>query len=309
MLLKSMEGTRYDTSYSDGKGVAVVNGIGSRIILAGLLLWSTPGFGQSLAQAEELYKHTEFENSIRLLDKHSNDAATNFLLGRDSFMLGDFKAATDYLQKATNQNPHSSEYSDWLGRAYGKRAETSNPLMAPSSASKARQNFERAVQLDPKNSDALSDLFDYYLEAPGFLGGGYDKAQQVAEKISVVDPVEGYFEKAKLAQRRKEFDNAELHLRQALAAAPEKVGALLELAKFLAKQGRTHESDAALAEAQHIEPNSPLVWYTRADILIKEKRNLTEARDLLHKYIQAPITADDPPRDEAARLLKQAGGA
>ena len=39
-------------------------------------------------------------------------------------------------------------------------------------ASKARQNFERAVQLDPQNREALSDLFEYYLEAPGFLGGG-----------------------------------------------------------------------------------------------------------------------------------------
>ena len=287
----------------------MVRGILPSAILAGLLLWSAPGFSQTLQEAEELYKHTDFENSIHLLDKHTGDAATNFLLGRDSFMLGDFKAATDYLQKAANENPRSGEYLDWLGRAYGKRAETSNPLMAPSWASKARQTFEHAVQIDPKNSDALSDLFDYYLEAPGFLGGGYDKAQDVAEKIAVVDPVEGYFEKAKLAQRRKEFDSAEKHLRLAIAAAPEKVGALLELARFLARQGRTHESDVVLAEARHIEPNSPRVWYASADIFIKQKRNLSEARDLLHKYMQAPITVDDPPRDEAARLLKQAGGA
>src|SRR5207302_2669975 len=131
---------------------------------------------------------------------------------------------TDYLQKAAAAEPVSSDYMDWVGRAFGKRAETANPLSAPLLASKARQAFERAVALDPKNSEALSDLFDYYLEAPGFLGGGYDKAYDVAQKISAVDPPEGYFEKARLAQKRQEFPAAEQHLRQAIAVAPHKVG-------------------------------------------------------------------------------------
>ena len=283
-------------------------GIASGVLIAGLFASALPVFSQTLAEAEELYKHADYENSIRLLDRHSTDGATEFLLARDLFMLGDFKAATDYFQKATTASPGNAEYMDWLGRAYGKRAETSNPLMAPSWASKTRQAFEKSVQLDPKNSDALSDLFDNYLSAPRFLGGGYDKAEKVAEQISVVDPVEGYFEQAKLAQHRKEFDNVELHLRQAIAAAPEKVGGLLELARFLAKQGRTHESDQVLEEAQQIQPNSPRVWFTRADILIQEKRNLPEARNLLQKYLHAPITPDDPTRDDAERLLKRASG-
>ena len=102
---------------------------------------------------------------------------------------------------------------DWLGRAYGKRAESSNPLMAPGLASKARDAFEKAVELNPKNLDALSDMFDYYLEAPGFLGGGFDKALAVAERTAKLDPAQAYFEKAKLAQKRKEFQSAEDHLR------------------------------------------------------------------------------------------------
>jgi tetratricopeptide (TPR) repeat protein len=268
-----------------------------------------PVHAQSLASAEELYKRTEYQASIAVLDKHAGDAATSFLLGRNYFMLGDFKQATDYLQKAVAANPRNGEYQDWLGRAWGKRAETSNPLLAPGFASKARQAFEKSVELDPKNADALSDLFDFYLNAPGFLGGGYDKAAAVAKQLAAIDPPEGYFEEAKLAEKRKEFDTAETHLRQAIAATPHKVGGLLELAKFLAKQGRTNESDAALAEAQKIKPDAPQVWYTRADLLIRQKRNLDEARNLLQKYMRANITVDDPPKDDAIRLLKQAGGA
>ena len=131
------------------------------------------------------------------------------------------------------EQPNNAEYFDWLGRAYGRRAETSNPLMAPGLATKARDAFEKAVELDPKNADALSDLFDYYLEAPGFLGGGYDKAMGIAERTAKLDASQAYFEKAKLAQKRKEFQSAEDHLRQAISAAPHQVGHVIALARFL----------------------------------------------------------------------------
>ena len=278
-------------------------------MLVAFLFSALPVSAESLAKAEELYKRTDYDASLALLDKHAGDARTDFLIGRDYFMLGDFKKATEYLQKATQENPNSGEYMDWLGRAYGKRAETSNPLFAPGLAAKARQAFERSVELDPKNSDALSDLFDYYLDAPGFLGGGYDKAVAVADKIAAIDPPEGYFEKAKLAQKRKEYQAAEDHLRQAIAVAPQKVGGLLELAKLLASEGRNHDSDAVLAEAQKIRPDAPRIWYTRADLLIRQKRNLDEAKNLLQKYLRAPITVDDPPKGDAVRLLRQVGGA
>ena len=276
----------------------------------GALAWSgSPLSAQNLGQAEELYKRTDYEASLKLLDKNSKDSAVTFLLARDYFMLGDFKRATEYLEKATLAEPGNSDYMDWLGRAYGKRAETSNPFSAPGFASKARQAFERSVELNAQNKDALSDLFDYYLEAPGFLGGGYDKALDVARKMSIVDPPEGYFAQAKLAQKRKEYQTAEEHLRQSIAVGPREVGHLIALARFLATQGRARESDVVFLEAQRVSPNAPKVWFARADVFIKQNRNLSEARTLLQRYVQAPITVDDPPKDEALRLLKQVGGA
>ncbi len=264
---------------------------------------------QDLTKAEELYNRTDYEHSLALLDKQSNDAAINFLIGRNSFMMGNFKAASEFFEKAIQVSPSSSEYFDWLGRAYGRRAETSNPLMAPAWASRARQAFEKSVQLDPKNRDALGDLFDYYLEAPGFLGGGYDKAFGVAERLSAIDPGEAYYDRFKLDQKRKEFGSAEQHLRQAVAAAPHSVGHIIALARYLANQGRISESDALFADAQQVAPDNPKVWFAQADVLVRQKRNLSEAKALLTKYVNAPITADDPPREEALRLLKQAGGA
>jgi Flp pilus assembly protein TadD len=273
-----------------------------------LLLMAGAAYAGDLTQAENLYKGTDFEGSLKLLNKQSSDAAETFLIGRNYFMQGDFKKATEYIQKATTLAPANSEYMDWLGRTYGKRAETSNVLAAPGYASKARQAFEKSVALDPKNNDALSDLFDYYLEAPGFLGGGYDKAVAVANQLAVIDPSEAYFARAKLAQKKNEYQSAEAHMRQAIAVAPHEVGHLIALARLLATQGKERESDAVFLEAQKVNPNAPQVWFARADVLIKQKRNLNEAKLLLEKYMSASITVDDPPKQQARRLLKQAGG-
>lgn len=261
-----------------------------------------------LPKAEALYQHTDYEGSLALLDKKSLDPATAFLAGRDYFMLCDFKKSTEYLQRATEADPRNAEYMDWLGRAFGKRAETSNMILAPGFAAKAREAFERSVQLNPKNSDALSDLFDYYLEAPGFLGGGFDKASRIADQVAVVDPPEAFSERSRLAQKRKEYRRAEEQLREAVAMAPRSVGQLIELAKFLANQGRTRESDTVMLQARSIAPESPRVWFAQAKIYINQNRNLDEARNLLQKYVQASLTVDDPPKQEAVRLLKQAGG-
>lgn len=276
--------------------------------IVALLLVAGAAYAGDLTQAENLYKRTDFEGSLKLLDKQSSDAAETFLIGRNYFMQGEFKQATEYIQKATTLAPANSEYMDWLGRTYGKRAETSNVLAAPGYASKARQAFEKSVELDPKNNDALSDLFDYYLEAPGFLGGGYDKAVAVTNKLAVIDPSEAYFERAKLAQKKKEYQSAEAHMRQAIAVAPHEVGHLIALARLLANQGKERESDAVFLEAQKANPNSPRVWFARADVLIKQKRHLDQAKLLLEKYMSASITVDDPPKGDARRLLKQVGG-
>ncbi len=265
--------------------------------------------GAAIPNAEELYTRTDYQGSLALLDKHSNDPAVLNLIGRDFFMMGEFRKAADYFTKALAARPLDSNQAMWLGRAYGRCAETASPFAAPGYASKARQNFELAVKLNPKNKEALSDLFDYYLEAPGFLGGGYDKAVGVADQIAAIEPAEGYFARASLAQKKKDYYNAESDLRRAAESAPRQVGKVIELGKFLANQGRTSESDAVFAKAEREFPNSPRLWFAHAKILVKQKRDLDEAKQLLQKYLQAPITPEDPPRQEAEQLLKLATGA
>jgi len=270
---------------------------------AGLLAAGSP----DLERARNLYNLTAFDQSLRVLEAISvKDAAVYELMGRDFYMQGDYKRSAEAMEKALAAEPSVAGHALWLGRAYGRRAETASLFTAPGYASKARQCFERAAELDPRNLEALADLFDYYLEAPGFLGGGMEKAQRTAVQIAQISPAEGYLAKAKLAEKRNEYSTAETHLRHAVEAAPQRIGKLIELARFLVKQGRAQEADQSLSLAEKIEPGSPRLMLAKADLYIKTGRK-REAREILQRYLSAQLTPEDPPRSEARRLLRQAG--
>ena len=260
-----------------------------------------------LAKAQSAYNRTDYRSAIESLSGTSvKPVQSNFLLGKSYYMLGDLKKSCEFFHKATDLDPNNSDYYLWLGRAYGRRAESSNPLTAPSYATKARNNFEKSVSLNPKNGDALNDLFEYYLQAPGFLGGGLDKAAALLPKIKDHDSAEFHFAQAQLAEKRKEFATAEQQLRRALDLAPRQVGRVIDLAKFLLRRGRIPESDALLKQAATIAPNDPKVLFEQAHALISSKRDLAEAKRLLKLYMQAPLTPELPSRSEAEKLLKQA---
>ena len=280
------------------------------LIITGILLVGNTGRAESLAwtQAHELYQRTDYAGSLKeLLALEDKDAAVLQLIGQDYFMIGEYRKATELLERAAALTPGNAECFLWLGRAYGRRAETSNPFSAPGYASKARQMFERAVSLDPTNREAIGDLFDFYLGAPGFLGGGANKAEALAARVALRDPAEGHYYQAQLDEHRKQYDSAEQHLRTAVELAPRQASRLIDLAKYLANRGKTRESDALFEQAERVAPQNPRVIFERASTYVKTGRNLDEARKLLHRYLQTPITPNDPPKSEAEALLRKIG--
>jgi tetratricopeptide (TPR) repeat protein len=273
------------------------------LILSALFLAAGPS---ELDRARGLYERTEYDAALKVLaDLPTRDAPVLALMGRCHYMQGDPKKASDYLEKAVALEPGQSDYQLWLGRAFGRRAETSSFVTAPGYAGKARVAFERAVQLDAKNGEAISDLFEYYLDAPGFLGGGLDKASAMADRMASLNPSEGAWAQSRLAEKRKEFTTAEQQLRRASELAPRQVGRVIDLAKFLAKAGRYQESDDAFRRAEALAPDSPKLMFERAGTYIRSKRNIEIAKQLLKRYLDAPLTPDDPPRRDAEELLRQ----
>lgn len=263
-----------------------------------------------LTDAQKMFRRTNYTGVIEVLKPMAgNDAAAASLIGQSYLMLGNAGKAVEFLNKAVELEPANASYQLWLGRAYGRKAEMDFPLAAPRDASKARTHLEKAFELDPNGSDVTDDLFEYYLQAPGFLGGGFDKAALMAEKIARRDPAEGEFAKARLAEERKDYSSAEALLRRALELAPKQPKRLLDLAVFLAKRGRYEESDAAFLEARQFAPQAPRVLFREAATYIQQNRKQGEARELLKQYIASNnVGPDDPSKKEARDLLRKVSG-
>jgi tetratricopeptide (TPR) repeat protein len=259
-------------------------------------------------RANSLYQRTEYQQSLALLEAATmKDAAMLQLAGQDFFMLGEYKKASEAFEKAAALDPNNAKLIHWLGRAYGRRAETANPFMAPGLASKTRQMFEKAVELDPSDKDALGDLLDYYLDAPGFLGGGMHKAEMLAQLILREDPAEGHYAQGLVADKKKEYATAEAQFRRAAELAPRQVGHILVLARYLANHDHVKESDALFEQAARMAPDNPRVMFDRAAAYIRENRETDTARKLLEQYMQSPLTPEDPPRERAEAMLKKLG--
>jgi tetratricopeptide (TPR) repeat protein len=248
---------------------------------AALAQTAQPAAPDPLAKADELFARTDYRGSLTLIHESGRTSARAYgLAGRDHFMLGDYKRASEAFDHAFALEPANAEYALWLGRSLARRAETASLFSAPRLASRARACLEKAVALDPGNRQALRDLFDYYLEAPGISGRGFAKAEGLGKRIGVDNPAEGSLDAMRLAARLQEFDTGSEQLRRVVQSAPREVGRFLGIARSLARQGRLAESAAAL------------------DL----------AGNLLSEYIQSNLPPGDPARAEAERLLQEASG-
>ncbi len=205
-------------------GVSVIVRIAISLILLGSTLCA--GTTGAFSRAEEMYSRAQYDAAIEVLRPFPTEPEALRITGKSFFMLGDFKKAIHYFQKLVSSNPLNSVDLHWLGKAWARRAETSNAINAQRYATTARRSIERAVELDPKNLAALKDLLDLYLE-----GRHLDRARAVAGRISQLDDEEGRMAQALITQRGRELSTAEEQVRMAIDEAPRQVGHAIDLAR------------------------------------------------------------------------------
>ena len=100
-----------------------------------------------------------------------------------------YKEAIPLLKQAIEIDPLDSEYHHLLAKCYGRRAENAIWFKAISLSKKTVKELEKAVELNGQNIGALRDLKDYYMRAPGFLGGNKDKADEIERHLIAIDSV------------------------------------------------------------------------------------------------------------------------
>jgi len=238
----------------------------------------------------------------RRLSSVPSDAEASNLLCRAYYTLGEWDRAEPLCRKATVLDPGNSRFHLWLGRVYGERADRVNFLSAAGLAGKVRGEFERAVQLDPKDLDACLDLAEFYLSAPGIVGGGEQKARQQAQAIGALNPAREHWVYARIAERKDDPATAEREYHQYIDLSNGDSEAWLNLALFLRRQKRFDEMEQAIVKLSQAPMTKPGVLVEAAQMLYGAGRNNSLAIEMVRRYLTSgPVEA--APAFKARYLL------
>lgn len=197
-------------------------------------------------------------------------------------------------EAAAALNPTDSETQLWLAQAYGAKATRVNLVAAFSLARKVRTAFEDAARLDPQNPTALSDLGEFYVSAPGVVGGGLDKAQEIATRLQPISPSKSHRLLALIAEKNNDLPTAEAEFKRAIEAGhtPE---AYVDLGHFYQRQHRFDESESTLNTAVHQDRAHGPALVDAASILVAAHRDPHKAEDLLRQYLASPAKSESAP--------------
>ncbi len=119
------------------------------------------------------------------------------------------------LQNAVAANPRSFEAHYNLGLAYARGAQKAGIFSRLSLANNAKDEFARAVELNPNSADARMRLIEFCLMAPIIVGGGEDKALAQAAELKRRDALAGYRAYAHIYTLQKKYDLAAREMVQA----------------------------------------------------------------------------------------------
>jgi tetratricopeptide (TPR) repeat protein len=243
------------------------------------------------------------------------DAEAHNLLCRVYYQEERWDDAIHECETAVKLMPVDSGYHLWLGRAYGEKADSIHSIKAYGLAKKVRDEFERAVQLDGENVDALSDLGDFYTAAPGIVGGGKKKAQGVAQALEQYGPAQAHQLKGRLAEKDKNYTLAETEFKAAVEASHDAADAWMSLASYYARRRQWDQMLGALhagidADAKAAKPHGPAL-VDAASLLSRNNQDPQLAIQLLKLYLDSPNQSADSPafqvHSQLSRLLEQQG--
>jgi tetratricopeptide (TPR) repeat protein len=276
-------------------------GLGSRVAtLVAMML--VPGMlaGQNAdtASGVRLFEAGKFKEAKTVFEPafkaNTRDAAAAFYLGRIAMEERKNDRAADYFETATKLDAKNSTYFLWLGRAYGREAQSANVLRQPGLAKKTRSAWERAIELDPDNLDARTDLIQYYVQAPGFLGGSTQKALDQAEEVRKRNALRGLLELGALYERDKRTADAE---KAYLAASKEKsdrhVGEY-RLGVFYQNTGAFDKAFELFESMIAANPNEFGALFQIGKTGAMSGQRLERAEEALHAYLQTTPGRNDP---------------
>jgi len=130
--------------------------------------------------------------------------------------LKQWDSAMMYYERFKKMDPKNAAGHFKYGGALGMKALEKNKLSALMYLDDIEAHFQKAVEVDPTYVAAHWALIEYYLQVPGFMGGGVDRAMEQSDKLFGVSPVDGWMARARIAEKDEDLQKAEQYYDKAL---------------------------------------------------------------------------------------------
>ncbi len=222
--------------------------------LATLAAAETPSTPESLIESGHFKRARAIVEPA--VQKNPNDAQAAYLLSEIKEAFGDLEAATRLAEKAVSLDSKNARYHYQLAQLNGQAAQKAGIFKQIGLAHKFKSEIETAISIDPNYLDAREAMMEFYLQAPGIIGGDKKQARATADEIGKISPVRGYLAQARLAQEAKDTSAEEANRLKAVQADPHDYNAAVSLASFYSRPEikKYDLAEKYFREAERIDP-------------------------------------------------------
>jgi tetratricopeptide (TPR) repeat protein len=259
-----------------------------------------------LEEARRAYEASDYVKAIQALQaaaaKDPQNGEVQLLLAKSYLELQEHDPAIKSAEKAVAIDARNSLYHEWLGRAYGEKADHASWFSAISLAKKTRKEFETAVELDGKNFSARQALIEFDCSAPGLVGGGEEKALPQIQQLAAMDAAEGHYAAGNCRRHKKDFTTADEEFTKALESNPKSAELIYDIGDHAMKHSQPEQLLKVAEMGERVAPGDPRGKFYRGVALVLKRENPKEAEQLLEEYAKKAPMRTAYPRPAAAHF-------
>jgi tetratricopeptide (TPR) repeat protein len=137
-----------------------------------------------------------------------------------------------------------------LGQALGWKAMTGGVMSSLGFAGELRDSLKKAVELEPRNMDARFTLLQFYMMAPGIMGGGTGKAEALAASTAALSAEAGKLMAAQLDLAGERLGKADVAVMAMRPGSDEHLN--LRHEELLAGIGNTYLTEKKFTDAERV---------------------------------------------------------
>jgi Tfp pilus assembly protein PilF len=262
--------------------------------------------GQSIEQAKKWLNErnpTEAKKVLGAVKKdHKEFAEAQYWLGRIAYDEKELGEAETFFENAIEADGKRAEYHNWYGNTLAGIASDANLFKQGMLAPRMKSAWEKAVALNPGYIEPRQSLIQFYLQAPGMMGGSVEKAREMAHEIKKLKPAEGHRQLGNIYSREKNWEAAE---KEYLAMVAADASYQLVLANYYTSQKHYAKAFELFESALKKNPDDMMATYQIGKTSALSGERLARGEECLKKYLAYQPKPNEPSHAGANMRLAQ----